>query len=70
MPALVNLGNLHEDLGEREPARQAYLRVLEIDPDNTLALARLATSSLSATLDKELETRLREGINLLAAPAS
>lgn len=62
VPALVNLGNLHEDLGEREPARNAYLQVLGIEPDNTLALARLATSSLAPQLDAELEARLRAAI--------
>jgi tetratricopeptide (TPR) repeat protein len=65
--ALVNLGNLHEDLGEREEARQAYLRALDIEPNQTLPLARLATVSLSATLDTELATRLLE---MMAEPTA
>ena len=32
VPALLNLGNLREDLGEREGAREAYAKVLEIEP--------------------------------------
>jgi tetratricopeptide (TPR) repeat protein len=68
--ALINLGNIHEDLGEREPARSAYLRALDLDPGNTLALARLATVSLSPTLDTELEARLRNAIEQPLATAS
>jgi tetratricopeptide (TPR) repeat protein len=41
VPSLVNLGNLHEQRGERAKAREAYEHVLEIDPDHALALARL-----------------------------
>jgi tetratricopeptide (TPR) repeat protein len=62
VPALLSLGNLHEDLGEREPAREAYLGALEVDPTNPRALARLAAVSLSTTLDTELAARLRERI--------
>ena len=62
-PALVNLGNLHEDLGEAEDARAAYRRALEIDPGATLPLARLATCSLSSELDSELAARLRARID-------
>ncbi len=42
VPALLNLGNLHEDLGQLERARAAYHRALDADPDNCLVLARLA----------------------------
>ena len=42
VPALLNLGNLHEDRGDREAARQAYGRAVELEPGNALALARLA----------------------------
>jgi tetratricopeptide (TPR) repeat protein len=41
VPAMLNLGNLHEDHGEREDAARMYERVLVIEPDNSLALARL-----------------------------
>jgi hypothetical protein len=42
LPALLNLGNLYEDLGRREPAADTYRRVLQIAPENALALSRLA----------------------------
>ena len=42
VPALLNLGNFHEDRGERAEARAAYARAVEADPGNALALARLA----------------------------
>lgn len=42
VPALLNLGNLHEDRGERAEARAVYERVLAIEPGNALALTRLA----------------------------
>lgn len=41
LPALLNFGNLHEDRGEAGAARDAYRRVLGIDPSNVTALARL-----------------------------
>ena len=62
VPALLNLGNLREDLGERDGAREAYARVLEIDSGNALALARLAMLSLSPDLDQALAERLRSAI--------
>ena len=42
LAALLNLGNLHEDLGDREAAEQAYRRALDVAPDDALALSRLA----------------------------
>ncbi|HEU4704149.1 MAG TPA: tetratricopeptide repeat protein, partial [Sphingomicrobium sp.] len=42
VPALLNLGNLHEDRGDRQSAALAYRRALEADPGSALALARLA----------------------------
>lgn len=66
-PALVNLGNLHEDFGEAEEARAAYSRILEIEPTATLPLARLATCSLSPELDTDLAARLRARMDQPAA---
>ena len=43
VPAWMNLANLHEDRGDRDAARAAYSRVLELQPDHPEALARLAT---------------------------
>jgi tetratricopeptide (TPR) repeat protein len=42
LPALLNLGNLHEDRGDREAAEAAYRRALEVAPEDPLALGRLA----------------------------
>ncbi|WP_122466509.1 tetratricopeptide repeat-containing sulfotransferase family protein [Brevundimonas lutea] len=42
LPAWLNLGNLHEDRGERDAARLAYEQALLIAPDHPLGLARLA----------------------------
>lgn len=42
LPALLNLGNLHEDMGHKAEARAAYERALAVAPDDALALARLA----------------------------
>lgn len=42
VPALLNLGNLREDLGERAAAAQAYDRALAAEPGNILALVRRA----------------------------
>ena len=62
VPALLNLGNLREDLGNREGAREAYSGALDADPDNRLALARLAGVSHSARLDLALVKRIRAAI--------
>ena len=42
LPALLNLGNLHEDMGRREAAAEAYGRALTIVPGHPVALARSA----------------------------
>lgn len=41
-PALLNLGNLHEDRGDRAAARAAYGRALDVLPGDSTALVRLA----------------------------
>jgi tetratricopeptide (TPR) repeat protein len=41
-PALLNLGNLHEDRGDRAAAEDAYGRLLSVEPEHALALSRLA----------------------------
>ena len=43
--ALLNLGNLQEDRGDRDAAAQCYGKALGADPTNSLALARLADVS-------------------------
>ena len=62
LPALLNLGNLKEDLGDREGARDAYQRALAVEAQNSLALARLAGVSHSGELDQALAQRLRIAI--------
>jgi tetratricopeptide (TPR) repeat protein len=42
VPALINLANLHEDLGRRELAARVYARLLAMDPNSPQALARYA----------------------------
>jgi cytochrome c-type biogenesis protein CcmH/NrfG len=42
LPALQNLANLHEDLGRRKEALEAYERILALEPRAFTALARYA----------------------------
>lgn len=58
VPALLNLGNLREDRGERDGAREAYQAALTTEPGNVLALSRLAGLSHAAKLDVGLAGRL------------
>lgn len=59
LPALINLGNLHEDLGERDAARAVYEKVNTLAPDNALALARLAGLGKAASPDDPLIGKIR-----------
>lgn len=67
VPALLNLGNLHEDLGRREAAAAVYERILALDPACCEALARLANLAPATGEHAELVARLRAA---LAAPAA
>jgi tetratricopeptide (TPR) repeat protein len=62
VPALLNLGNLREDLGDRPGARAAYERALAVEPGNSLGLARLAGVSHAAELDGTLAQQLKIAI--------
>ena len=62
VPALLNLGNLREDLGDADGAREAYAKALAADPRSSLALARLAGLSHAPELDGALAQRLRVAI--------
>lgn len=62
VPALLNLGNLFDDRGDGANARLAYERALAIDPDNSLALARLAGAATLSDPDDPILRRLRERI--------
>lgn len=62
VPALLNLGNLHEDRGERAKARVAYERALSSNPADGLALARLGAVAEVARPDDPLILRLRQAL--------
>lgn len=57
--AWLNLGMLHEDRGEVEPARLAYGKVLEILPGSGRALARLAALDVFTGAAEAAVARLR-----------
>lgn len=67
VPALLNLGNLHEDRGEWAAARAACEAVLALDPRNALALARLAGLAEIGGVDDPLLARMRAR---MASPAT
>jgi tetratricopeptide (TPR) repeat protein len=62
IPALVNLANLHEDLGRHEPAAQVYERILTLAPEAPQILARYAGLKSFASLDDPLIARLRRAL--------
>ena len=63
LPALLNLGNLHEDRGNREAAQEAYRRALDVAPDDALALSRLAGVATQRSAEAErLVERLRAAL--------
>ena len=62
VPALVNLGNLHEQRGHRDDARGAYEAALALDPGQSLALARLPNLTRTSTAQDPLVARLRQAI--------
>ena len=62
LAAYQNLGNLHEDLGDREAARATYLRALELKPNNAIALSRLAGLRRAASPDDPMIARIRTAL--------
>jgi tetratricopeptide (TPR) repeat protein len=66
-PAWLNLGNLHEDRGRRDPARAAYEQALALEPGNVLALARLAGVARASGPDDPLIGRLRAALKAIGA---
>jgi tetratricopeptide (TPR) repeat protein len=54
VPALLNLANLHEDLGRREAAAATYERILALEPGHLEALARYAQTQLPAQMPEAL----------------
>jgi tetratricopeptide (TPR) repeat protein len=65
VPALLNLGNLSEDRGDRARAIELYERSLLLEPGNALALARLVQIKPIRSQQDPLLTRIRQ---LLARP--
>jgi len=63
VPALLNCGNLYEDRGQRVEARAMYERASTIEPDNFLALARLAGVSQSTDPRDPLIFKLRAALD-------
>ena len=63
VPALLNLGNLNEDRGQRKSAGAAYERALAVDPHNVLALARLAGLAEATGSDDSFIPRLRAALD-------
>jgi hypothetical protein len=68
--AWVNLGNLHEQRGDRDRARHAYEQALELEPEQPLALARLPDLRPVAGPDDPLIARLRQAIARPGAAAA
>ncbi len=62
VPALLNLGNLHEDRGRRADAMAACERILALSPDDPDALARLGGLATPSGPDDALIGRLRAAI--------
>lgn len=62
VPALLNLGNLQEDLGRQAEARASYERALDLEPQNMLALARRAGVAGTVTAGDPLIARLRQAL--------
>ncbi len=62
VPGLMNLANLHEDLGRREPALAAYERILALEPGAAEALARYANLHAFGDPGDALIERLRRAL--------
>jgi len=62
LPALLNLGNLHEDMGRREAAAEAYGRALAVAPGHPVAMARSAGLARLAGPDDPVNAGLRAAV--------
>jgi len=62
VPALLNLGNLHEDLGRRDQALAAYERILSLDARCAEALARCANLQSFSGPEDPLIGRLQRAL--------
>jgi tetratricopeptide (TPR) repeat protein len=59
LPALLNLANLHEDLGRRDRAGQTYERILALEPDSAQALARYTGTRTFSSVEDPLIGRMQ-----------
>ncbi len=69
IPALLNLGTLHEDLGQAEFARDAYRRAIAFDPGNGRANARLAMIDVAEGLVAKARVALDAALPRAVTPA-
>ena len=69
-PALLNLANLHEDLGRRSEAQDIYARILALDPRCFEAVARFANLQHPAIANPSLVAQLKRGLADGAASAA
>lgn len=70
VPALLNLGNIHEQCGERDQALKAYERALFVEPNNALALARLPNLKITGSANDPMIERLHTAIARPGATAA
>jgi len=69
IPALLNLANLQEDLGNRSEAGALYERILTLDATCLEALARYANLQPAASADDRLVTQLQGALRTPASAA-
>lgn len=67
-PALLNLGNLCEDLGDVDGAISAYERVLARWPHHSIALSRLADMGSRWAHGDQIADRLKAALGEVSAP--
>ena len=68
VPALLNLGNVREQRGEREQARHCYEQALQVEPTEALALSRLPNLQTLQEPDDPLIARLVQALRQLGRP--
>jgi tetratricopeptide (TPR) repeat protein len=70
IPALLNLGNLHEDLGRRERAAELYERILALEPYSAQALARYAGVKTFTSVQDPVIGRMQRALEQPAVSAA
>ena len=69
VPALLNLGNLQEDLGQPEQARSSYRNVLTIEPKNGRAIGRIGMIDIFEGKARDSVPVLQSALNAPSAEA-